>query len=184
MLHLLGLRYPQISHDDASVASGATHRSNVESLGDRLREMARYHAAQVANLVNDMAVDVDGSMGDHAVVNINPHNANINFRNANVIHQHGGVIHETSGILFENGRPYDNVRRQSLAQSQIAHISNLSSEASRRRNLAQSQVTHVANVARAMLKIAMNTSDLLLKSWQSLSKNMNGESSHNSKFFE
>ena len=46
------------SRDDASVASGATHRSNVESMGDRLREMARGHAAQVANMVNEMAVGV------------------------------------------------------------------------------------------------------------------------------
>ena len=50
---------------------------------------------------------------------------------------------------YWNGHPPENPRRQHLAQSQVAHIANLASEACRHRNLAQSQVTHVANVASA-----------------------------------
>ena len=46
------------SRDDVSVAPGAIHRSNLESMGDKLREVARGHAAQVANMVSQMAVDV------------------------------------------------------------------------------------------------------------------------------
>ena len=55
------------SRDDASVISVATFRSNSDIMGNKLREMAQAHVAHIANMVDEMAVDVDRPAGQVAL---------------------------------------------------------------------------------------------------------------------
>ena len=116
--------------DDASVIYVAIFRSNAEAMASILREIAHDNLAQLGIPDEGMAVD-------------NPSDGRV----APAVD--GSVNHHPFNVPVEEGRPYDNLRRQSLARDQVAHVANLAAGSSRRRDLHRAQVTHVANVATA-----------------------------------